>query len=345
MLRSFARSAVAAGSPLLFAAGACAGGSDAVGPSSSPECAVATGGVQTTTVAGLTSWTIVPSVTDACITLEPDSHVVYRAAAGATSGRLFLFLNSTDEPVGSYHLILQQAALAGYHAIGLAYPNDLPLSVGCATSGSCYGSARLELLTGSPVSAVLSVDRANSIEHRLARLLDFMARTDPAANWRDYLIRDSSLSWGRISVAGHASGGAQALFIAQRYDVWRATSYASYGDAIPNSLAVASWITAPFATPTTRLFGLISTFDEIVSPSLTLAVWTSIGMGSALVDVDITRLPYGTTQRFISAAQPRNSASTFNANHNVIAVDRNTPRTQQAAPAFAEVWRAISFPP
>ena len=344
-MQPFVRSCTAFGVPLLLAIGACAGDSDPVGPTGSSVCGDAVGGVQSSTTSGLATWTLAPSLTDACITLEPDDHIVYRASAGATTGRLFLFLNSDAETVGAYQLILQQAALAGYHAVGLSYPNDLPLATACLTNRSCYGSARLELLTGSPASTAVSINRANSIEHRLVRLLEFMARTDPSAGWNDYLTADSTIRWERMSVAGHATGGTQALFIAQRYRVWRATAYASYGDAIPNSPSVASWVTAPFATPTTQLYGLISTFDEIVSPSIALAVWTSIGMGAGLIDVDITRLPFGATQRFISAAPPRNGASSSSANHNVIAVDRNTPRTLQTTPAFADVWRAISFPP
>lgn len=344
-MHPFARSCATRGVPLLLAIGACGGDSGPLGPTGSSACGDAVGGVQSAIASGLASWSLAPSLTDACITLAPDDHLVYRAAAGATTGRLFLFLNSDAEPVGAYQLILQQAALAGYHAVGLSYPNDVPVAASCLADRSCYGSARLELLTGSPASAAVSINRANSIEHRLVRLLEFMARTDPSAGWNEYLTGDSTIRWGRISVAGHAAGGTQALFIAQRYAVWRATVYASYGDAIPNASRVASWVSAPFATPTTQLFGLISTFDEIVSPSIALAVWTSIGMGAGLIDVDITRLPFGGTQRFISAAQPRNSAFAVNANHNVIAVDRNTPRTLQTLPAFAEVWRAISFPP
>jgi hypothetical protein len=104
-------------------------------------------------------------------------------------------------------------------------------------------------------------------------------------------------------------------------------------------------VTRPYATPKAQIFGLISTFDELISPTFALAVWSAIGMGPLLIDVDITAMPYGAAQRFITAAFPINSRLTASPNHNVVALDINTPRFASSVPAFAGVWRALSFPP
>ncbi len=313
----------------------------------SDSCAATPGvGVLAANGDGLASWAVLPSSTDACITQRLDSHFVYRAPNVPQTGRLFVFLPGTGAVARDYRLILAQAARGGYHAMGISYPNDAAVFTLCATAaGTCHGEARLELLTGQPVSAVVNVDRANSIENRVIRLVRFMQTTEPAGNWGQFLVGDSAVAWSKVSIAGHSQGGGHALFIAQRYVVLRATAYASFGDAQSGGSGVAPWVTRPYATPMSRVFGLISTFDEIVPPATTLAVWSAIGMGAMLVDVDITEMPYGTAQRFITAAPPINTRFTLSPNHNVVAADFNTPRLSSSVPAFAGVWRALSFPP
>jgi hypothetical protein len=327
------------------AASACAS-ADATAPGADP-CAGGPGtGVRASLTAGLNVWAVLPASTDACITQRLDSHFVYRSADVSPTGRLFVFLPGTDAIAQHYQLILAHAARNGYHAIGLNYPNQASMATLCAgLPSTCYGDARLELLTGQPVSSALSVDRANSVDNRLIKLLRYMRATESAGNWSQFLIGDTAVAWSKVSIAGHSQGGGQALFIAQRHVVYRATAYASYGDGLGTVASVAPWVTRPYATPVTRLFGLISTFDELVSPTTALAVWSAIGMGTALVDVDITAEPYGLSQRFITAFTPANRTLAIGPNHNVVVVDANTPRFGSQVPVFGTVWRALSFPP
>lgn len=310
---------------------------------SAPVPVVSGAGVSLTESAGVSTWAVVPRGTDLCIGERPDSHFVYRAPTVVPNSRLFLFLPGTLASVRDSRLILAQAARSGYHTIGLAYPNTTELSSVCALSSSgCFGDTRLEILTGQAVSAVVEVDRANSIENRVLRLLQFMRHFDPGGNWEQFVVGDSAPAWEKVSVAGHEQGGGFALFIAHRRVVARASAYSSFGDALPNG-ALAPWLRQPFATPIARVFGVISTFDELVSPSEALAAWTAIGMGSALIDIDITAMPYGSAQRFITALSPFNAQTTRYPNHGVLTMDLNTP-IRQGVPSFASVWRAVSFP-
>jgi hypothetical protein len=330
----------------MWGAIACADGPSRLLSPVAPCSAALGAGVTATDSAGLSAWAILPRSTDACVTLAPDSHFVYRAPGVSQMGRLFVFLPGTGATARAYRLILSQAARNGYHAIGVTYPNDGAVATLCAGApGACYGDARLEIVTGQPSSAVVTVDRANSIENRIVRLLEFMRATEPGGNWGQFLIGDTAVAWSKVSVAGHSQGGGHALFIAQRHAVLRATAYASFGDALPNGTSVAPWVTRPYATPKAQIFGLVSTFDETMSPTFALAAWSAIGMGPLLVDVDITAMPYGAAQRFITAAFPINARINATPNHNVIALDINTPRFASSVPAFAGVWRALSFPP
>ncbi len=303
-------------------------------------------GVNARTLNGLAIAAVLPQSTDACITQRLDSHFVFRAAAVPALGRLLVFLPGTGAVAQNYQLILGQAARAGYHAIGLTYPNEQAVGTLCAAQpASCYASTRLEILTGNTTSGVVELNRANSIENRLIKLLRFMRAAEPSAGWGQYLLTDSTVEWRRISIAGHSQGGGHALFIAQRYEVYRASAYASYGDYLPNSTATAPWVTQAYATPATRLAGFISTRDELISPVGALTTWGTIGMSGAAVNVDTTAGPYVTGQRFVTAATPENSALVIGPNHNVVVVDVNTPKVGASlTPVFADVWRAVSFP-
>jgi hypothetical protein len=228
--------------------------------------------------------------------------------------------------------------------VGISYPNSEAIGVLCATQPTnCYGDARLEVVTGQAASAVVAVNRANSIENRLIKLLRFMRSTEPAGNWGQFLTGDTAVLWSKISIAGHSQGGGHALFIAQRYSVGRATAYGSYGDGLPGNAGPAPWVTRPYATPTSRIVGFISAFDEIVVPLQAFSAWSAIGLTGAVVDVDENPPPFGAAQRFFTNAAPANRLLAVSPNHNLVVLDLNTPKVG-TTPVFADIWRALSFP-
>jgi pimeloyl-ACP methyl ester carboxylesterase len=332
----------------LLALAACGGsGSGPTTPPITPAvdpCAATPGvGLRASSLNGLAITAVLPRSTDACITQRLDSHYVYRAPGVAPVGRLLVFLPGTGAVAQNYQLILAQAARAGYHAIGISYPNDTTVGARCATEAStCFAATRLEILTGQATSSVVNVTRANSIENRIVKLLRFMRTTESAADWGQFLANDSTVNWSSVSIAGHSQGGGHALFIAQRYSVLRASAYASYGDYLPNVTTPAPWVTQPYATPASRIFGFISTADELISPVNALSTWSAIGLAGSAVNVDMTS-SFGTAQKFVTAATPENPNVVIAANHNVVAVDVNTPKVG-GVPVFANVWRALSFP-
>jgi hypothetical protein len=329
---------------VILVATACA----ADGPSGVPRDPCAPNfsfGVRTASGGGITSWAVLPQATDGCITQRLDSHFVYRATSGAPVGRLFVFLPGTGAIAQNYRLIAIEAATAGYHSIGLSYPNEQAVGTLCAGQPTtCYAQARTEILTGTAVSAEVSVDRANSIENRLVKMLLYMRAADVSGGWGQFLAGDTAVVWSKVSVAGHSQGGGHSLFIAKTYAVWRATAYASGGDVIAGG-GRAPWVNPPFATDSTALFGFISTADELVSPSGTLAAWSALGMTGAAVNVDLVAPPFGASRRFVTSAIPANPGIAIGPNHNVVVVDVNTPLVLGlGAPVFGPVWRALSFP-
>lgn len=229
---------------VLFAA-ACVGDGTSAIPRD-PCAANFSFGVRTSSGAGTTTWAVLPQATDGCITQRLDSHFVNRATDVSPVGRLFVFLPGTGAIAQNYRLVVLEAARAGYHAIGLSYPNAQAVGTLCAAqTTACYAATRTEILTGQATSAEVTVDRANSIENRLVKALRYMRSTDVAGNWGQFLVSDTAVVWAKVSIAGHSQGGGHALFIAKRYAVWRATAYASGGDLLPGG-GRAPWVVAPF---------------------------------------------------------------------------------------------------
>src|SRR6266568_6858240 len=99
-------------------------------------------------------------------------HLVWLPARKIAHDRLFLFLPGANSPPSHYRLFSAEAARAGYHVIGLMYQNDKAIETICKLSADleCSAKVRMEILTGDPLSDLVTVSEGNSIDHRLERL-------------------------------------------------------------------------------------------------------------------------------------------------------------------------------
>ncbi len=339
------KSALAAAAAIAVVA-ACTDSGSPAGPPVAECPADPASGVSTYTLLDRTVWTVLPVATNACITQNPDSHFVALDPSVPPVGRLFVFLPGSSAEARSYRRIVLEAARAGYHALGLTYVNDLAIGVRCAFSGpACYPAVREEIITGEDTSGRLDVGRDDSIEGRLARLLEFMAEVDPSQGWGQFVSANGP-RWDLISVAGHSQGGGHSLFIAQRTPVFRATAYSSAGDLLVPGATPAPWVAEAWATPAARRFGFISESDELVSFAGAVEAWTEAGLAAfgPPTRVDGTSPPYGGSHMLTTHTAPRNAGTIIGPHHGVTVVDVVTPLDASGEPVFAPVWRALSFP-
>jgi hypothetical protein len=300
---------------------------------------------------------------DICVTLAPEAtdpaidrwlapHLICHDPSARQSGRLLLFYaGSRAVPDQYYRTLLKEAALSGHHAIGLSYSNDKAVEWQlCRNSGdpSCNGKVRLEQLTGEDVSQVIDVSRANSIEHRLARALSYLAEKRPQQGWNNFLQPDGSPKWDAIIVAGHSQGGGEALMTARRHEVARLVMFA-WTDFRQGKLD--PWITqdARSATPTERFYAFRHLRDRIDE---TRAVWRFLKLDAFGPEVDVSRSapPYGNTHMLVaSMLPPQPEGVTFRGAplraglwpHMVIAADPYTPVDADGRPYYAPVWRYL----
>jgi hypothetical protein len=231
----------------------------------------------------------------------------------------------------------------GFHVINLNYPNDEAVRDLCGapnTDLDCYAKVRLEIKDGTDRTSLVNVNRANSIENRLIKLLIYLQTLFPNDNWAQFLGGNSAIQWSKIVVAGHSQGGGHAGIIGRFHPVSRAIMLAAM-DFNGVTGMPANWIarpeTTPNATAADRFFGFSHMRDDSVNFTiLTTRIWTAYGMNNygAVVNVDNAAPPYNNTHSLTTNFDCANT-------HGCIVVDAFTPIGTNGIAVFRPVWEYL----
>ena len=163
-------------------------------------------------------------------------------------GKLFVFMGGggANNLPGDWLELGNEGRRLGYHTIILAYKNEAPLAAlppaGCGNnvaaplgSEDCAIKARTEILDGSPVSSVVNVDKANSIEGRLTAVLQYLDETYPTESWSQFLDHSGAEGpapkWSKTVISGQALGAGQAVLAGMKHSVDRVVAFQGWSDA------------------------------------------------------------------------------------------------------------------
>jgi hypothetical protein len=287
-----------------------------------------------------TAVTVTPSVTDVAITTNNDAHYIY-APSGTAKNKLVLFLPGTGAIPMNYTLFERTCATLGFHSIGLTYPNDVTINgtdvCGSSTDTSCYRKARLEVLTGVDLTTKLDINRTNSIENRLIKLLKYLNLQYPTQGWGQYLNGDNII-WSKIITAGHSQGAGHAAFIAKTYKVDRALMFA-WADWSTNFNVAAPWVSAAGATPAEGYFAFIHPKDGLVQYTTATNTWGLLGLTpfGKIISVDTANANFRGTHTLVTNQEPAFGGMTALAYHNMSVANLYTPTISLEA-LFKPVW-------
>ncbi|MCE9578373.1 MAG: hypothetical protein K8W52_34920 [Deltaproteobacteria bacterium] len=274
------------------------------------------------------------------------------------NGLLFLWMSGSGAEPTSYDTIQAIAAAAGYPSISLAYDNETSVGDLCSVPGDpqcglttvdCEEGVREEMIYGSAVhdSPCVDVPPADAIEHRVLRLLQYLAINAPATGAAAFLTNNgTAIDWTKIAVGGWSQGGGHAGMIARDHLVARAL-YASKGAssvACPYTvsdpamcdldgdhqltpgnqdelLVPAPWTLQPRATPGSREFGAIHREEEAFNYSR--ETFERFGMGTKGDEIDLDTAgadfaAYGCRHVFATSATPGCDPTAF---HKSMAMD------------------------
>jgi acetyl esterase/lipase len=284
--------------------------------------------------------TVLPIATDPALSGWLGAHGTAFDSIADQRGELLIYMHGQGGTGTGANELLRTAAQAGYHAVGVTYPNDWsPFSI-CSGSSDpeCAEKIRREIIDGQDRTGSITVTRTNSFENRLIKLLKHMDARYPTEGWATYLEPGTdNIRWNRIAVWGHSQGGGNAGVLARHQVLARVCLSAPASDGSANSPA--SWW-AGQASPSGSYFGFCHAQDAL---NAKVALWNALGMGAfgAVVDVAGAQPPYGGTHQ-LSSTLPPQVAGQF---HNSVVLDAVTPRLTDGTPAYKAVWEYMLTAP
>lgn len=248
----------------------------------------------------------------------------------AAHSPLLLFLPATRAVPRDYRAFLATAQSVGYHVLALDYSN-LGKSVAhtCGLDPHCYGNVQANRFDGSHATRYSAIARPDSILARLTHALRLLASRDPNGGWGDYVAGDQ-VRWNRIVLAGHSQGGGESAYIAHHHAVHGVLLFAS--PVASDGSIVASWLTRPGRTPSSRYYGFDASGD--VYFSRIQGSWAALKVGGSAPAVSVaTTVPLAGSHRLVTHL-PLGSPGEA---HSRMITDGG-PRTAAGIPVFRPIW-------
>jgi hypothetical protein len=278
---------------------------------------------------------VAPAATDPGI-VDDVTHYVYPPAAPA--GKLLVFFPGTGGAPLHNTYIVATAAAQGYHAVGLAYVNDQSINLQLCSGSSdpdCPELVRLEILDGTDRTPLVDVDRANSIENRLIKLLQYLDANRPGEGWGGFLDAAGQPRWELMAFAGHSQGAGHAAMIGKLHVVHRVVLFSGTEPAL--------WTLQPLATPADRYYGLVHELEDLYAGIV--ASWSNFGLPGSLTNVDTLQPPYGGSHRLQTGVEPASTTAGGAPNyHSSVVVDAATPLDPGGTPVLRAAWVTMIGP-
>ncbi len=277
---------------------------------------------------------ILPSLTDPAIQaydfahyLHVDRDIVLRGARDkpAARGELLVWLTGTGGRGRGAGEFCRLAAGQGYHVLKVMYPTDVPATV-CKRDPdpAAFERFRTCLIAGGRC-AQITVDRVDSIEHRLIQLLQLLAKSRAREQWGQFLQPDGRLRWEKIVPAGQSQGGGHAFLIGMQHRVARVIGTGAPKDWSPHLPGPAPWLLGPSATPKDRFFSFNHAQDQQgATPDQQWQILRAFDPAAKVVSIDSPQ-PLDAKARHLSTNHPGTALESTEAHTSVIA-DRNAKR-------------------
>ena len=286
-------------------------------------------------VAGLDIVSVLPHETDSAIRESDPPHRIFFDAAVPARGQLLVFLPGTGATTSDQDEFGRTGASLGYHVVYLAYPNDVPAAV-CQDDEdeNAFEKFRREIIQGGDLDPRVAVDRANSIENRLVKLVQWLAANRADEGWAQFL-EEKGPAWERVVLAGHSQGGGHAQLLAKDHAVARVVVLGSPKDYSLRHGRPAAWYGGG-ATPSARMFAFVHEQDtQAISHAQQMENLRASGLDST-ADTDESAPPYGHAH-ILTTDQPGRAINSGLA-HLGLVFDFTLPRGSDGRPVYRPVW-------
>ena len=262
----------------------------------------------------VTTFSVLPSATDPAIKTFDLPHWIYvnrkivvehKEGLAQDRHELLLWITGTGGKGHDAVAFCNLAADLGYIAVTLMYPDDVPASA-CANdiNPKSFENFRMAIIQGGHATYQLgkkniAIERPESIENRLVKLLLFLKVQRSTENWDQFLNGDGTTKWGAIAVAGQSQGGGHAALIGIKHRVARVMCFGSPKDYSKRLNAPAAFYREQAATPKSLFFAFNHRQDPVgCTPQELLKNLKALGLDAfgPPVDVATQEFPYHHTR-------------------------------------------------
>ncbi|PIS10939.1 MAG: hypothetical protein COT73_06635 [Bdellovibrio sp. CG10_big_fil_rev_8_21_14_0_10_47_8] len=201
-----------------------------------------------------------PAKTDSKILQIKGPHLARWSDGESQKNLLLVSLGGTNSMPADFREFQETAVVLGFHGVSIDYPNQV-VSTSCrGKNPDCFDHFRQEIVAGDSVSNLIEVNRSNSIENRIEKLILYLASQD-RDQWGPFLCPDSnskkeSVCWDRLVLLGHSQGTGHAAFLAKRHEVHGVILVAG-----PQDGGEAPWLRTKSQTPPERILFLLHEKD------------------------------------------------------------------------------------
>jgi hypothetical protein len=286
----------------------------------------------------VTRFSIDPCATDPAIKPLGSDHTIFIDSSVKPTRGLLVYLPGTGGKTTNTNGFCSTSVEAGYQVINLMYPNEVPaVVVRDSPDDKAFANFRWEIIEGGDLAEQIEVDRANSIENRLIKALQYLDKTRPTEAWDTYLT-DGNLDWEEITWSGGSQGAGHAALIATKHRVKRVIGFGGPKDYRGSARKPAAWY-QPCATPADRFYAFNHKQDrQGCGYEQQIEVLKVMGLEEfgGPVDVDTVGPPFN-NGRMLFTNYPGTELTSMQAHSSVIG-DRATPKTESGEPLFKPVW-------
>ncbi len=281
---------------------------------------------------------VLPSLTDSEINTFDTVHGVYFNPSVKSKNQLVVFIPGTNGNGMGGKLFAQVAADEGFHVVSLSYPTSIAATI-CHSQNdeNCFENFRREIIEGKDLSTLIEVNRANSIENRLQKLLVYLKKNFASENWGQYLNNDDEINWEKLILSGQSQGGGHAPLMAKFHKVSRVIMFSAPKDWDRTNNKPAKWY-GEGATPLKNYFAFNHKQDKQgCDYPQQLEILKTLGLYQfgEPADIDKTAYPFNNS-RILITDFPGSPINSLEAHTSLMG--GKTPLDKDGIPLFKPVW-------
>ncbi|MBX7169779.1 MAG: hypothetical protein K1X72_02405 [Pyrinomonadaceae bacterium] len=283
--------------------------------------------------------TVLPSATDSEINTFDTVHGVYFNPSVQSKNKLLVFIPGTNGNGMGAKLFSQVAANEGFHVVSLSYPSSIAATI-CHSQNDedCFENFRREIIEGKDLTPLIEVNRGNSIENRLQKLLVYLRKNFASENWGQYLTDKDEINWENLILSGQSQGGGHAPLMAKFHKVSRVIMFSSPKDYEVKNQKPAKWY-GEGKTPLKNYFSFNHVQDKQGCNYIQqLEILKTLGLFQfgEPVNVDKVAPPFNNS-RILITNYPGTQLTSLEA-HTSLMGDGRTPLDKNGVPYFKPVW-------